>query len=65
LLLAYPILRSLFLATTGAAEDRYTLECFPFLFVLAAALLLWWQGRSRGAETSPFTDTPPAAKAGG
>ena len=47
LLLAYPVVRSLFLATTGAAEDRYTLECFPFVLVLAAAFLSWWQ--SRGA----------------
>jgi 4-amino-4-deoxy-L-arabinose transferase-like glycosyltransferase len=41
LLLTYPIVRSLFLATTGAAEDRYTLECFPFVIVLAGALLAW------------------------
>ena len=64
LLLAYPILRSLFLATTGAAEDRYTLECFPFVFVLAAALLTWWQERSRGAAPSAVTDTPTKATAG-
>ena len=41
LLLTYPIVRSLFLATTGAAEDRYTLECLPFVLVLAAGLLAW------------------------
>jgi 4-amino-4-deoxy-L-arabinose transferase-like glycosyltransferase len=45
LLLIYPIARSLFLATTGAAEDRYTLECFPFVFVLAAGFLTWFQTR--------------------
>ena len=45
LLLTYPVVRSLFLATTGAAEERYTLECFPFVLVLAAALLNWWQSR--------------------
>lgn len=45
LLLTYPIVRSLFLATTGGAEDRYTLECFPFVFVLAAGWLSWWQNR--------------------
>jgi 4-amino-4-deoxy-L-arabinose transferase-like glycosyltransferase len=45
LLLTYPVVRSLFLATTGAAEDRYTLECFPFVFVLAAAFLSWWESR--------------------
>ena len=56
LLLAYPLLRSLFLATTGAAEDRYTLECFPFVLVLAAGFLSWWQGRrtagARKAQSS-------------
>jgi hypothetical protein len=47
LLVTYPIVRSLFLATTGAAEDRYTLECFPFIFVLAAGFLSWWEERGR------------------
>lgn len=45
LLLTYPVVRSLFLATTGAAEDRYTMECFPFIFVLAAGFLSWWETR--------------------
>jgi 4-amino-4-deoxy-L-arabinose transferase-like glycosyltransferase len=45
LLLTYPIVRSLFLATTGASEDRYTLECFPFVFVLAAGFLFWRETR--------------------
>jgi 4-amino-4-deoxy-L-arabinose transferase-like glycosyltransferase len=49
LLLTYPIVRSLFLAATGAAEDRYTLECFPFVFVLAAGLLMWRQNRRQDA----------------
>lgn len=47
LLLTYPIVRSLFLAFTGACEDRYTLECFPFIFVLAAGFLSWWQSRAQ------------------
>ena len=47
LLVTYPILRSLFLATTGAAEDRYTLECLPFVFVLAAGFLSWWEERRK------------------
>jgi 4-amino-4-deoxy-L-arabinose transferase-like glycosyltransferase len=41
LLLTYPIVRSVFLATTGSAEDRYTLECYPFVLILAAAFLTW------------------------
>jgi 4-amino-4-deoxy-L-arabinose transferase-like glycosyltransferase len=51
LLLTYPIVRTLFLATTGAAEDRYTLECFPFVLVLAAAFVSWHASR-KGAEQS-------------
>ena len=47
LLLTYPIVRTVFLATTGAAEDRYTLECFPFVFVLAAGFLSWWESSTR------------------
>jgi hypothetical protein len=45
LLLTYPVVRSLFLAATGASEDRYTLECYPFVFVLAAGFLCWHQSR--------------------
>jgi 4-amino-4-deoxy-L-arabinose transferase-like glycosyltransferase len=54
LLLTYPVVRSLFLATTGAAEDRYTLECFPFVFVLAAGFLSWWErrGKDSGREAA-------------
>jgi 4-amino-4-deoxy-L-arabinose transferase-like glycosyltransferase len=55
LLLTYPIVRSLFLAATGASEDRYTLECFPFVFVLAAGFLTWWQSRGHSA---PSTERP-------
>ena len=58
LLLTYPVVRTLFLATTGAAEDRYTLECFPFLFVLVAGFLSWWEHRSSAIPTSKSA-TPP------
>jgi len=53
LLLTYPVIRTLFLATTGAAEDRYTMECFPFIFVLAAGLLSSWQNRHVQKLQSP------------
>jgi len=53
LLLTYPVVRSLFLATTGASEDRYTLECFPFLFVLAAEFLTWYQERREQRQQNP------------
>ena len=49
LLLTYPIVRTLFLATTGASEDRYTLECFPFVIVLAAVFLQWIEKREAEA----------------
>jgi 4-amino-4-deoxy-L-arabinose transferase-like glycosyltransferase len=46
LLLTYPVLRSLLLVAMGAVEDRYTLECLPFLLVLAAAALSWRERRA-------------------
>ncbi|GGG94200.1 ArnT family glycosyltransferase [Silvibacterium dinghuense] len=38
-MLAFFLLRSLLLGTIEAPEDRYTLECFPMLFILAAIAL--------------------------
>jgi hypothetical protein len=52
LLLTYPIVRSLFLATTGMSEDRYTLECFPFILVLAAGFLVWRRSRREHPQES-------------
>lgn len=52
LLLTYPVVRSLFLATTGTAEDRYTMECFPFVLVLAAAFLAWWHTRRQPTDAA-------------
>jgi 4-amino-4-deoxy-L-arabinose transferase-like glycosyltransferase len=49
LLLVYPVVRSLFLATTFASEDRYTMECFPAIFVLAAGFVTFWWERRRSA----------------
>ena len=42
LLLTFVILRSIFLGTLENPEPRYTLECYPVVITLAAALL---QGR--------------------
>jgi 4-amino-4-deoxy-L-arabinose transferase-like glycosyltransferase len=39
LLLTFVVVRSAFLATLENPEPRYTLECYPVLIVLAAALL--------------------------
>jgi hypothetical protein len=50
LLLTYIIVRSLFLATLGQSEDRYTMECFPFILVLAGVFLAWFEERRQPAE---------------
>jgi hypothetical protein len=41
--LSYVVLRSLFLGTMGNPEQRYTLECYPVVILLASAL--WRQPR--------------------
>ena len=38
-MIAYAIVRSLLLLTVETPEARYTLECFPMIFILAAAAL--------------------------
>jgi hypothetical protein len=40
-MLGYFLLRSALLATVEAPEARYTLECFPMLFVLGGIALAW------------------------
>ena len=40
-LLAYMMLRSALLLTVTAPETRYTVECFPMLFVLGGVALYW------------------------
>lgn len=50
LLLTYLIVRSLFLANLGQSEDRYTMECFPFILVLAGVFLGWFEERRQAAE---------------
>jgi hypothetical protein len=47
LLVIYPVVRTLLLTKMAAVEDRYTLECFPMLFVLAAA---WWDRARTNAD---------------
>ena len=41
--LSYVVLRSLFLGTMANPEQRYTLECYPVVILLASAL--WGQSR--------------------
>jgi 4-amino-4-deoxy-L-arabinose transferase-like glycosyltransferase len=64
LLLTYPIVRSLFLATTGMSEDRYTLESFPFVIVLAAGFLTWYQARRQHSDSRAQTAPDARSKAG-
>ncbi len=44
--LMYLAVRTFFLWRMGMAEDRYTLECFPCLFVLGARYLAGWGQQS-------------------
>jgi len=44
--LMYMLVRTFFLGYMGEAEDRYTLECFPCLFILGARYLAGWGKRS-------------------
>jgi hypothetical protein len=44
-MLAYMLLRSAMLLTVEGPETRYTLECFPMLFVLGGIALYWFTNR--------------------
>jgi 4-amino-4-deoxy-L-arabinose transferase-like glycosyltransferase len=57
LFVVYPIVRTLLLVKMAAVEDRYTLECFPMLFVLAAA---WWD-RSATAKAAVVVESETRA----
>jgi 4-amino-4-deoxy-L-arabinose transferase-like glycosyltransferase len=50
--LMYLFIRTLFLGYMGVAEDRYTLECFPCLFILGARYLAGWQDSAVGIQHS-------------
>jgi hypothetical protein len=41
-MLVYMALRSCLLMTVEAPETRYTLECFPMLFVLGGIAIAGW-----------------------
>ncbi|MGH9615106.1 MAG: ArnT family glycosyltransferase [Acidobacteriaceae bacterium] len=51
-MVTYVILRCLLLLTIEAPEPRYTLECFPMIFILAAAALT---SRTPSTDTSSVT----------
>jgi hypothetical protein len=50
-LAAYMVLRSALLLTVEAPEARYTLECFPMLFVLGGVVIAWILARARLPRT--------------
>ena len=50
LLVAYIVVRTIFLTTMETPEPRYVLECFPALIAFAAAGVWVWSG---DAETAP------------
>lgn len=51
-MLAYFLLRSVLLATVAAPETRYTLECFPMLFILGGLALAQLFARKRARATA-------------
>ena len=56
LLLAFVVVRSLFLGTLENPEPRYTLECYPVIIVFAAAFLA---ALRRGTEATGTLVAPP------
>jgi hypothetical protein len=51
-MVALIVLRSLLLATLETPESRYTLQCFPLLFVFAACYLTTTSFGSLSSKTS-------------
>jgi hypothetical protein len=49
LLVGFIVLRSAFLGTIENPETRYTLECYPAIFVLGSAWISAWIGRRESA----------------
>jgi 4-amino-4-deoxy-L-arabinose transferase-like glycosyltransferase len=64
LMLTFLIVRSLFLATTGGSEDRYTLECFPIVFVLGAGFLTWLKTRNSPLDAAAYSNVSGHYKTG-
>ena len=53
MLLTFVILRSVFLGTLENPEPRYTLECYPVVIILAAAL---FHGKQRRILTISYAN---------
>ena len=52
LMLLFVVLRSVFLGTLENPEPRYTLECYPVLFVLAGGWISGWRRHRSGSPLS-------------
>jgi 4-amino-4-deoxy-L-arabinose transferase-like glycosyltransferase len=63
LLFTFLILRSAFLGTLENPETRYTLECYPIVILLAAAVLVARHGKAspQGLTASPQSDEVQAS----
>lgn len=64
LLVVYPIVRTLLLMKMGALEDRYTLECFPMVFILAAAWLALRSKHNIVAQSEQLQPALPLVEGG-
>ncbi len=52
-MVAYVVLRCLLLLTLETPESRYTLECFPMIFILAGAALAGGRGKQLSSRPDP------------
>ncbi len=59
MMIAYVALRCLLLLTIETPESRYTLECFPMIFILAGAALVA-QTRSKSPTSAPPASSSPS-----
>jgi hypothetical protein len=60
MLVAFVIVRSLFLGTLENPEPRYTLECYPIVIIFAAVTLTF---QKRRVASSPYTEPQEALMA--
>jgi hypothetical protein len=60
MLVAFVIVRSLFLGTLENPEPRYTLECYPVIIIFAAVTLTF---KKRRVASSPHAESQEAAAA--
>jgi 4-amino-4-deoxy-L-arabinose transferase-like glycosyltransferase len=52
-MIGFVALRFILLLTLDNSEPRYTLECYPVVFLLAGIALASWTGASRGGSAAP------------